>query len=109
MTDRKPSGYRMRMSVPTAVRFSAPGVNPLSATRPPNVTSPLASRARTPSTRTPPASNVIWPLIASSECGSDSCRTRPFSIAALPENTGFASGPLMSAVSLAPPELRMSR
>ena len=45
------------MSVPAAVRLRAPGVKPFIATRPPNVTSPPASRARTPSTRTPPASN----------------------------------------------------
>ena len=77
--------------------------------RPPNRTSPPPSRAVSPSSRTPPASNVIRPLIASSECGSEKCRMRPPVIDALPENTGLSSGPWTSAASSASPELRMSR
>ena len=75
------------------------GLKPFSPTRPLKVTSPLASRARKPSMRMPPASNAIWPLIASSECGSASWRIRPSVIAALPEKTGLSSGPVICALS----------
>ena len=77
--------------------------------RPPKRTRPPPSRAVRPSSRAPPASNVIRPLIASSECGSAKCRMRPPAIDALPENTGLSSGPRTSAARSAWPELRISR
>ena len=61
--------------------------------RPPKRTRPPPSRAVRPSSRAPPASKVMRPLIASSECGSAKCRIRPPAIDALPANTGLSSGP----------------
>ena len=93
-----------------AVRLSSPGaiaVQPDAAAEPhAPAAHPRRSRRRAGCRR---ASNVMRPLIASSECGSEKWRMRPSVIVALPENTGWRSGPSIVAVSSARPELRMSR
>ncbi len=90
--------------------------------RPPKVTLPPPRRPVTSSMRMPLASNETAPLIDSSECGSEKCRSRPSCSVALPENSGFGQrsrhlrlergGPAAAQVpekSLEDPEVRVAR